>query len=157
MVLSPFINRMLVKLSYAEYSGLLLFLFFVLTVIPTVFRVDTQYSHLLWFVFLYCLAGFVRLFKNDKLQNKKRLNNMATIGIAFLLLVYVVSTFLNESISAFDWILYAYSSMNKMLVFLLAFLLFILFRNISIPYNKQINTIASATFEVYLIHENQSI
>ncbi|MBQ5417783.1 MAG: acyltransferase family protein, partial [Oscillospiraceae bacterium] len=73
-MLSPYINRLLRTFDRKQYISFLLLLMVLWSVIPTITGSLLQSDPLFWFVFLYSLAGYIKLFgiKTD-LSSKKLL------------------------------------------------------------------------------------
>lgn len=156
-LLSPYINKLLHSLDKKQYQHFLLLLGFCWCIIPTLTAQANQSNNLLWFVFLYAFAGYIRLFKP---QTNIKGSTYIWMSIAVTLLTFlsaVVSDFLGTKIEFFyenATILYG---MRKFPIFLIAAMLFIGFLKTDIGYKPVINTISSATFGVYLIHDNKYI
>ena len=66
ILLSPFINKLIVALSKDEFKKLLLIFFVLWVLIPFVHGLKAiEMSNLGWFVFLYLIAAYIRFFKED--------------------------------------------------------------------------------------------
>lgn len=78
--LIPYINKLIKKLSKSELNKLIIFLFVVLSIIPTVCEiklgwVNNTYSYLLWMIFVYLVGADIRL--NYSEENKKHMKVIA--------------------------------------------------------------------------------
>ena len=104
---------------------------------------------------MYSAGGYIRLWMEELKTSWKQCFTGA-LFLAFLTFGTVVVfdvlgmryTFFAQHVTYFYW-------MQRVPMLLIAVLLFIGVQNIDIPYNKIINTVSSATFGVYLIHENR--
>ena len=161
LLLSPFINVLLRKLDKLAYLKLLIIMFVMWSVITTCFWTDYQMSDLSWFVFIYALSGYIRLY-GKTIVNKK---NLFWITFACYFVSFGVYTSLgmirdyvpfisNYSNSDLHLIVFR---MNEVPIFIVSLLAFILLKNTTIKQSRVINTIASATFGVYLFHEDNYI
>ena len=153
-LLHPFINRLLRNLSKEEFQRFLILLMIIWCVIPTISRVSFQSNNLLWFVTLYCVAAYIRLYGlNPKLEQRHCvcLWFLASL-LRYLSSVWVVLTRSGQSFVQKDAL--AFYGTQSVLTFLSSLFFFMMFRNLKIGYHKWINLIASATFGVYLIHDN---
>ena len=141
----PYINRLIHTFTREEYRKFLILIGLCWCVIPALTNSDFGANNTINFVCLYCFAGYVRLYADDFRNRNYILCGAALIGINFLS-AYVLDT-LGQHHN------YFFGMMGPFTV-LAALCLLIGFRNLNIKYHKDINTIASATFGVYLIHDN---
>lgn len=156
-MLSPYLNRLLRTFNNKQYICFLGLLFIGWCIIPTFTGKGFQSNELLWFCFLYAFAAYFRLFgiKNDFSASKLiSLSFICTI-IAFLsAVVFDVLGMKVPSISTHATFFY---DMQDLPILAAAILLFLGFSKIKIHNNKTINTVSSATFGVYLIHDSNLI
>ncbi len=153
-LLHPYINIMLRKMDVIMYQNLLLLLVMLWSIIPTITTSSLQSNNLVWFVFLYAVAGYIRLYG---LNNKIRNNHYLLICIIVLLFSYM-SVCILEGLGyiipqLLNYTTYFYGQ-EKVTTFLFSVGIFCFFLNIKIPYNKWINKVATTTFGIYLIHDN---
>lgn len=150
----PFLNRLINSLSKKEYQQGLLILALGWCVIPTVFQASWQVSNLLWFIFVYALAGYIRLhFDVSKLKSAKcLLVTFSLTALTFLATVFFdilrtkVPFFNNHPINLYE--------MNSLPILIISVALFVSLLSFNVGYKPIINVISSATFGVYLIHDN---
>lgn len=143
-LIHPFINKLLHTLSKNEYQNLLIITVITLSVIPTLTNDFFVSSNLLWFIALYCIAGYIRLFGlSVKLKSKH---------YAVILAIAAVLTYLSSFI--FSTPLY---QQDRVLVLVITVCMFMVFNNLNMKYHKWINIVASTTFGVYLIHDNEYV
>lgn len=154
-LLSPFINRFLKSLDQKTYRNFLLLLFFMWCFIPTFLSTSWEANPLLWFVFLYSCSGYIRLHLNVSTYKKSFV--WAGIMIFLTYLSVVVFDILGTKISLFASHATYFYGMEKLPALLISILLFVGFLNLKIGYQPMINMISSATFGVYLIHDNDYI
>lgn len=151
---SPFINLFLNNLDKKTYKKLLLLMSICWCIIPTFTRTSFQSNNLIWFFYLYSLAGYIRLYKDD----------IKTKNIKFFVISIIIILLTWSSAICIDALSIRYSSLSKHItyfygmqqipIFLISLFMFLGFKNTDIKYNKFINVISSATFGVYLIHDN---
>ena len=159
-LISPYINKMINALSKDEFKKLLLLggvLFFVANeFIPGTHLFDRTYGFgLLWFIYLYLFAAYIRIYDDIKINNKLLLF-LYVISCLFLYLSRVfIMKYLNstEIFSGQESLFYSYSSFP---VFISAAALFLFFKNIKIKnyFSSFISLVSKSTFGVYLIHDN---
>lgn len=159
-LLSPYINKLLNSLDKKEYQRLLALLAVCWSVMPTIFKKSWQSNYLLWFVFLYALAGYLKLYIDITKMKSRRCFGLS---VAVLLLTYfsavAVELFGSKIPTFFGDVTYFYNmqSMQILPVLLISLTLFIGFLNIDIGYKSVINIVSSSTFGIYLIHDNALI
>lgn len=154
-LLSPYINRFLCSLDKNTYRRFLLLLFFMWCLVPTFLSESWQGNPLLWFAFLYSCSGYVRLHLNVSTYKK----SFAWAGMITLLtyLSVVVFDVLGTKIPLFASHATYFYDMERLPAFLISILVFVGFLNLKIGCIPMVNMISSATFGVYLIHDNPYI
>ena len=153
----PFLNKLLHDLDKNVYQYLILLLVLCWSIIPTLTTQLFESNSLLWFITLYVIAGYAKIYGfNERLKSKHYfflflivLVCSYLISVSFL----VLGTKRNElAVHAIDFF-----GMERFPILLMALFLFMTFAKLKIKYNKWINVIASATFGVYLIHDSSYI
>ncbi|WP_300351639.1 acyltransferase [Clostridium sp.] len=149
-ILSFYINKLLIVLSLREYTilNIVMFLVFVMwPSIPKAVPIDNESGYsLYYFIFLYIIGAYIRLFFYDlKIKKTLTLSIYIVTGILLALFNIFTSYILDRA--------YGKYSYNFGLVFIMSVALFLFFKEIEIK-NTYINKISSLTFGVYLIHDN---
>lgn len=153
-LLSPYINKLLNSFSKREYHRFLALLTFFWCIIPTFTTNSFQSNPLIWFIYLYSLAGYMRLYG---LLNTVKTGTCLLASFVVSLLTYlsaVVFDLLGLKISAFSEHATYFFEMQKLPILIISVLLFLGFSKLNIGSIKLINIVSSATFGVYLIHDN---
>ena len=161
---SPFLNYFLTSLNKKQYQRLLILASVCWCIIPTSFGKAFECNHLMWFFYLYSIAGYIRRY--DVIKAVPYSGNKCIIGALLIvfgvlfcldrikILFLELSDYQNE---------YSYFTGENgeqrlmLLIILVSLLLFIGFQKTKIRNNKIINHISSATFGIYLIHDNPYI
>ncbi len=152
-LIHPFLNRLLLGLNKASFQKYLVLLIFCWCIIPTFLDSSFQGNNLVWFVCLYSVSAYIRLFGlNPKLKRKHYL-----ALYALTCLFSVVACLLRARWSIFSSYVTSFFELNELSVLLASLCLFMTFEKTELPYNKWVNLIASATFGVYLIHDSKLI
>ena len=126
-------------------------------IIPTVTHTPFQSNHLLWFITLYCTAGYIRLFD---LNQKFGIRQYIGFWLLFSVLRYlsgVTLIILGTRIPFAAKHSLDFYEISSVLTFLSSLSLFMVFKKIRMGHNRWINLIASAGFGVYLIHDNSIV
>lgn len=156
-LLHPFINIFINSLDKIKYKMLLLILTVCWVLIPTFTGMKFQISNLLWFIYLYLLAGYIRKYGSEwKMRPAKGLMT-AVIFTAVNFIGFVLFDFLSATNEALVIHRDAFYIMNSLFMFMISLSLFMAFLNMDIPYKKSVNIISSAMFGVYLIHDHPYI
>ncbi len=163
-LLHPFLNKLLHSLSKAAYQKLIVLLVAMWSVIPTLWAIiptltttSFQSNSLLWFITVYAIAGYIRLYG---LSSKFTPKHYCIFGLIITALTYSSTIFYTlltgrwESFSSYITCLYG---QEKIPVLLMAVCLFMIFATLKMKYHKWINVLACASFGVYLIHDNNFI
>ena len=158
---SHFLNRFLTSLSKNQYKKLLALESVCWCIIPTMFGKTFECNHLLWFFYLYSIAGYIRRFNV--------INELPYFGIKYIVGAFLIAfgvLFCVDRAKVFLLKLSNYQTEYSyfvgengeqrlmLLIMTVSLLLFIGFQKIEIRNNKVINHFSSATFGIYLIHDN---
>lgn len=151
-LLSPFLRKGLLSLSQRQHAALVLVGLVMFCLPYDTFNVANGYS-LIWLVYLFCLAGYVRRFG--------LFDKVSTRALLFLWLVASLSIagfkFLSEFFvpdMAYSKLLYGYNSLPCLVA---SVCLFLIMLRLTLPTSKTINTVAGSTFGVFLIHSHFAI
>ena len=156
-LLHPFLNKFLHVIDKNLYQKLILLLIFCWSIIPTIMNSQYESNSLLWFITLYIIAGYIQLYG---LNNKVKLKHYLILFIIFYTLTYfstIILILLGTKVAFFANHINAFYEQNDFNIFLVSLTLFMVFVNLKMKYNKWINIIASASFGVYLIHDNNLV
>ncbi|MBQ3431694.1 MAG: acyltransferase [Clostridia bacterium] len=144
----PFLNILIKHMSKRQHLAAIGVLVLIFTVTGTFFFSPTAFEFFGWYINIYLIGSFLRLYP------VKILNNRKVLITAFILCNIIVWI----SIFALIWLpigkYYFVSDSHKIMALLTSVIMFCLFKNIDIGTNKVINTIASSVFGVFLIHTN---
>jgi len=149
--LVPFINKFIGSIEHKLYKRLLITLVVIFSIIPT-FLLNSTFEYISWYVTLYLIAAYIRLYP-CKIFDDKRISGI--FALVFLLLSWVSVAFIYfVSVKVKRILPYYYfvADSNKILALLTSVFAFCFFKNISLGKNKFINTISSTTFGILLIH-----
>ena len=154
---APYLNILLNALTRSSYTKMLILFGVCWCILPTVTGCTLESNNLLWFIFLYALAGYLRIYGMPG-----KLGSAACIGLSFLVTLLTFGTavvFDYLGLQNSFWLSHAtfFYDMQSLPIVLISVLLLIGFSKIHIQYNRIINVISSATFGVYLIHDNRYV
>ncbi len=155
-LIHPYVNKLLHSFTREEYRKFLLSIMLYWCIVPTFLLSDFGANRTINFLCLYSLAGYIRLFPDDFYNRatgrRYILWGLGFFGVNFLLI------FALDIVGLWIPIVGRYAGyvtgMMRPFTILSASCLLLGFCRINITQNRIINTIASATFGVYLIHEH---
>ena len=153
-LLSPFLNRLLKSLERRQYQGLLLLTGICWSLIPTLTGQDFESNHLLWFMFLYALAGYLRLYGLKTRLSGGRLIALSALCVAAVFGSTVLLGLLGVKYPYLEGKRFYFYEIHRIPLLAVSVLLFAGFLRIQVRPNRLINTVASAMFGVYLIHDH---
>lgn len=156
MILSPFLNYVVQNIKEKQYRSLLLVLFILCSFVPTFIGSELSTS-LTWFMFLYFIAAYKRLY-NENYKDDKAIRHgaLAVLGIIALWSSSVLINLAGVYSGREGILLYSrhFMSMESVIVLAVSYELFMAFLCRKRFYSNTINIIASGAFGVYLIHNN---
>lgn len=155
----PFFNKFLLGLTRKEYIKFLLLGGICWCVIPTILFSSFESNNLIWFLYLYSVAGYLRIWQGNILQRLSSRVAFVLVGFIFVGLC-ILTIILDWARTRFTWFYIEPSffyGQNQLPIFAMALLIFIGVINSKITYSKMINSIGGAAFGVYLIHDNNYV
>lgn len=163
-LLSPYINVMLTNLSRTMYrrmlviTGIFWCLIPTLSWIPGLIETTFQGSDLVFFLYLYCLGAYLRLYHEEN-RRKAYFWFLCAFGIFLVCMGVIVGVDIwdDHSMGKVKLLDYLFNYQNHVLILLLSLFLFLGFKSLNIKNSKVINGISSLTFGIYLIHDNWQI
>lgn len=150
----PFINFFASKTSQKEYLKLIFLLVLFCSFIPTFTKTNLAFSELSYFLLLYLIGGYFRLYPN-KYTEKIHFNFI--YGIIFYLLIcfsIIVFDILGEKYIIFSKGATYFCGQKSFPLLISSIGIFLGFKNLEIRNLKIINLISSTTLGIYLIHDN---
>lgn len=148
-LLIPFLNILLKNITEKQHLLLIILLGFTYVFLGSVPVFDVTMNYVSWFIVLYVISSYIRLYPKmlfDKLS--------VWLIISIICVLSCVASIFVMLFSGYEFPYYFVTDSNKLLALATGLSLFLLFKNIKIPYIRIINVIASSTFGVLLIHAN---
>ena len=147
----PFLNVLIHNIGERKHIYLLILCFLTYILLGTIPVFSITMNYVSWFIVVYFIASYIRLYPKAVYENAK-LWNWISISTVILSIISVVAcawlgTKLQRSM-AYGFV----TDSNAFLAVITSIALFTSFRNMRIGYSKAINTVASSTFGVFLIH-----
>lgn len=156
-LISPFINKLLVTLDKKTYQRLLVLVFVMWCLIPTATCQLFESNNLLWFIYLYAIAGYIRLW-HDTSKVPAFTYHVLTIGMVILtFLIIAILDWLSLKSSFFVMYVTNLFEMQQFFILFISVCMFLGFKGLNIKYSKAINVVSTATFGIFLIHDNEYV
>ncbi len=149
----PFVNILIHNMQEKQHRLLLVLCISVFSVLPTFCFVNVKISYVSWFIVLYLISAYIRLYPKKMYENKKIWGIAASLSI-LVSWCSVIACEIAEEWFGHDFTHFFVSDSNKLLALITAFCGFMYFRNLNIGQSKLINTVAASAFGVLLIHSN---
>lgn len=168
----PYINKLFFILKKKELEKLFIGIFVIWAVIPIFTLGEFGFSTLLWFMFIYMLGGYLKIYGNPFLENKK-------INIIAIILIIILLTIIPVEIAEWKKVyeanndgvknilklyllkkgidIYNFNTINSAFILILSVSFFSIFKNRKPIRNKILNSISKHTLGVYLMHDNPFI
>ena len=154
-LLIPFLNITLQHMNERQHLRLVVLLGFIYVILGSVFGANVQFNYVTWFVVLYFVAAYVRMYPKALFDNTRLWAALAAGTLLICVACILGFHFLGQKIKVVN----GYSLMtdsNKILAFAAAFCGFMFFKNVNIKQSRFINTVAASVFGVLLIHSGSA-
>ena len=150
----PFLNVLIMNLDKHMHLSLIALLLFIYTFLGTTdLRVDMNY--LTWFVVLYFISSYIRLYGIDISRFKIGWGIMSILSIVLSAGSVLVISYIGHNTPFREFVLV--SDSNHILAVATSICLFMYFKDWKLKHSHFINVIAATTFGVLLIHANSDI
>ena len=153
-LLIPFLNILIKNMNERQHILLLIVILTIYTVIGTLPLFSVTLNYVSWYMVLYFIASYVRMYPKNIFDNKKFWGIIALLMFIISATSIVLLTYIGASRGS-DLKFYLVADSNKVLALLTGFSAFMFFKNLRFKC-KFINTIAASCFGVLLIHANSS-
>lgn len=151
----PFLNITIQNMKEKAHIRLVVLLCFIYVLLGTALGSDVQFNYITWYVVLYFVAAYIRMYPKACFNNTKLWAVLAAATFLASAASVVALHLIGQKVKVIN----GYSLMtdcNKIMAFVTALCGFMFFKNVKIKYNKVINTLGASTFGVLLIHSNSA-
>lgn len=149
----PFVNILLNNIDKKKHILLIILSLFTYSLLASFPEFNVTMNYVSWFIVLYFISSFVRLYPMNIFLKTLFWGGISIISIFISVASILFCLKIKDHFGIYDAFYFIVDS-NKLLAVITSFSLFMFFKNIKVPYNKFINTVASSTFGVLLIHAN---
>lgn len=158
----PFLNMIVGEFRRRQLLAFVAFLLFLFSGSSTLFQNNTIFNEVFWYATLYLVAAYIRLYPHDwmKSRNVAARLLMISVGLAYLSVASIMVAMRIDYLSGLlghyydrpSICYYFVSDSCKLLAFMVGVSVFLFFNNLRLGYVPIINTLASASYGVLLIH-----
>lgn len=147
----PFLNVLVHHITEKQHLRLLALTSFLYIFFGTLHRVTMNYVS--WFIVLYFIASYISLHPKKIFGNIKFWGWFTLVSFALSAISVVAATWLGTKLGR-NLSYFFVTDSNTLLAVTNGVCSFLFFKNLNIPYNKLINSIAGSTFGVLCLHAN---
>lgn len=153
-LLIPYINKLIMAMQKDEFFKLLVILFVILILFPSLFIYNGRFDQGIYLIYYYMVGAYIKLYGvSRKRKNIKYLSGFA-LSYLVIILASLVIRYLSCSYGVMGQYIYFLSRTDSILIFSSALCLFEFFKNLQIKNNVLINLLSSVSFGVYLFHDH---
>lgn len=150
----PFLNILIKGMNEKMHRYLIALCLFAMTLLPTL-GLEVRFSYVSWFMVIYFIGAYIRLYPNKYFDNKKLCGAAALLSLAASWASVAGGAWVSEKYGKAIWFHFVEDA-NKILAVTTSIAAFLFFKNLKMGYSKFINTVAASTFGVLLIHSGGS-
>ncbi|MGN0620904.1 MAG: acyltransferase family protein [Porcipelethomonas sp.] len=149
----PFLNILINGMNEKQHISLIGLCLLIYTVFSTFFMANAVFSYVSWFMIIYFISSYIRIYPKDLFNNNKIWGSAALLSVLASWLSVIAGAFVSEKLDKYLYFYFVNDS-NKIMAVVTAICAFMFFKNLKLKYNRIINTIAASSFGVLLIHAN---
>lgn len=147
----------LINIDQKTFRRVILCILVIWSILPRTFNFTLEFSEIDFFVVMYIIGAYERLYPNKKENN---LVNLLVSVIMMFVIIFSVPIYYIISIKIKDYLfisnMASLSQFDNIFCVIWAIYLFKFFKNISFS-NKIINCIAGTVLGIYVIHDNSHV
>lgn len=155
ILLAPFISKCTQKMSRKEHLSLILLLTLIWCISSTFLFTKLEYNELLWFIYIYIIASYIRNYKVDFFDKYNKI--ILLLSFLFIILSFVTFDLLGTRINFFQRNTAHFIQMSSLPILLMSISFLCLFKNMKEIKSSAINKLSACMFGIYLIHDNPYI
>lgn len=156
-LLHPFINLIIQKSNKLDLLRITTILVVLYSVLPNVFGDYKYYNNfLIGFITIYFVTAYFKLYLKNSSDNLALNIKFIFIGVAVILFLISFTNILGNHYDMFNNKMLKWNIFSNPFIIILSIGLFNCFKKLRF-YSNRVNTIASLTLYIYMIHENPLI
>lgn len=149
----PYLNLLIHAMEEKQHFLLIGLSLFVGSILQTFFRISPAFTYVGWFMVLYLIAAYVRIYPKKIFDSRKIWGflSLVTLLLSWLSVVFGSYVYARSNEKMYY---YFVADTHKLLAAATGICAFMFFKNLNIKYHPFINKVAASTFGVLLIHAN---
>ncbi|MCQ2455381.1 MAG: acyltransferase [Clostridia bacterium] len=152
----PFLNALIRNLNEKQHIRLILLSCFVYVFFGNIIKFSVQMNYFSWYMVIYFIASYIRLYPKDLFNNKKLCGLMFLTSVLLSLLSVIALAFIGKKLNM-NLSYFFMSDTNAIFAVTNGITGFLFFKNLEIKQSRFINAVASTTFGVFLIHASSNL
>ncbi len=156
MIISPYINKFIHSCAKEELKKFIILMVFLWTVLATFIKADLGFSNLGWFIVLYTISAYIKLYFDISNLPINKIKIILLISVFVLILSSVTINKIGEITGIIGIVTHSqyFAQLNSILVLIISITMFLYFLSRKNFNNVIINEMAKCVLGVYLIHDN---
>lgn len=150
----PFLNILIKNLNEKRHRCLLFLVLGVYSVLAMLPFTDIGSSYVFWFMALYFVASYIRIYPISLYENTKFWGWLSFVAVICSFVSIIFMAYMKENSGLYMGFYYFVADSNKITALAVSVAFFMFFKNIKVKYHPFINKVAASTFGVLLIHAN---
>lgn len=152
-LIHPALNQIIHYLSQKQLLGVNIGGVLLYSLMQMILRDSFYYTRFMGFLLIYFLMAYCKMYLKHACSKKQRNLFILSGSVLFLIVLLIATNFLGFYLDTFQGKMLHYCIFTNPLIILIAFSAFYLCKDITWQSNT-INTIASVSLYIYIIHEN---
>lgn len=150
----PFLTILVQNMTERQHFSLIMLCGTVFTLLGTLPFFEIRFNYVTWFAVLFIIASYIRLYPKPWMEDTRLLGMLTAVSVILSVLSVVAQCWYNAATGNSKHPYAFVADSNKLFAVTTAVFSFLFFKSLKIRDSKWINTIASSTFGVLLIHAN---
>lgn len=156
-LLIPFLNLLIQTMDSKLHLRLVALCLLVYSVIGTIPKITLGVNYVSWFVVLYFIASYIRLYGFSIKLSHRNWGWLTLLSIlismaSVVFMAWLSTIFVGKDVPVFWFV----ADSNHIMAVLTALCSFMFFKDLKIGYSKLINVVGASTLGVLLIHANSN-
>lgn len=149
----PVLNVLVDNMTEKMHRYLVILCLFMYSILATIPRIEVGMNYVSWFIVLYFIASFIRMYPN-KITDSMKNSVILFLSSVLISSLSIITLFVLKHGNGVYYAYHFVYGVNKVMAVVTSIASFLFFKNIKMNYNAAINRIASSVFGVLMIHSN---
>lgn len=150
----PFLRKMIENITKKEFKILLTIMIIIWGILANIPMVNLFFNEFIWLMTIYLIGAYIKKYDINILKTNKNRIRWTILIVVILNIIMIEIEVLAIEMPFLRNRIFNFNNINSPLILLLTVILFTIFKNLQVKNSKIINTVASTSFGIYLLHEN---